>query len=145
MCSAVLIGVTLAAAPSALAQSGSCTRDDFFAVVDTAGAELRKLNAKNKPQFQTRLNALRKKRGWNQETFLREATPLVRDPAIAAYDAKANALLARLTQMGQAGGETTKPDCAALAQLQAIMRELVAVQGDKWRYMFSRVDAELRK
>lgn len=125
--------------------AAECTRDDFFATVDTAGAELRKLSSQNKPTFQAKLLALKQKRGWDHSTFLKHAAPLVQDEKIAAFDANARQLLARLTRMGEEGGEQAKPDCNLLEELRRIMRELVAVQNAKWAYMFDRIDGELAK
>jgi|SoiMethySBSTD1v2_1073268.scaffolds.fasta_scaffold13280_2 hypothetical protein len=130
----------------AVAQSaGQCSKVDFEAVVDEAGAALRTLAQQNTPQFQARLRQLKQRRGWSDEQFLKEAEPLVRDDRIAAFDQKSEDLLARITGAGQAAPPGGAPNCALLAGLRDSMTTLIETQKAKWAYMFERIDAELRR
>ena len=138
----VLIG--LAAAPPALAQT-ACARADFEVVVETAAAALRELNLKHKPDFQEKLRNLKEKRGWSHDQFLKEASPLVRDDAIAAYERTTEELLDTIANLGQEGSAAKSPDCGMLVQLQEHMKRLVATQTAKWDYMFAKVETELWK
>lgn len=123
----------------------TCARSDFEAVVDDAAAALRRLNADNKPAFQELLRTLKEKRGWDHDTFLREATPFVQDENIDAYDQKSQDLLADIASVGEEGTSTQNPDCALLEKLRGQMQELVASQTAKWSYMFAKLQKEIDK
>lgn len=127
----------------ALAQG--CSKGDFEAVVDEAAASLRDLNRQNTPRFQAKLRQLRDKRSWNNDQFLKEAEPYVRDEAIAGYDQKSSEFLAQITAGGQQQSASSSPDCALLLELRASMKALVDTQTTKWTYMFDKLDKELAK
>lgn len=140
--------VFLAAAGGVQAQDaagagGACAKADFEAVVDEAAAALRDLNLKNKPAFQEKLRALKDKRGWTHDQFLKEAAPFVRDDRIAVYDQDSERLLSDISSQGQEGAEAKTPDCALLLELRARMTVLVKTQSEKWAYMFQKLDAAL--
>lgn len=103
------------------------------------------MNAANKPRFQEKLRLLKEKRGWSQDQFLREATPLVADDKITAFDQQSSALLDKIASGGEAGAAAAKPDCSVLESLRASMITLVETQAAKWTYMTNRIDAELAK
>ncbi|MEQ1710068.1 MAG: hypothetical protein ABL908_01550 [Hyphomicrobium sp.] len=137
--------VSPAAAQPAAAPPAACTKSDFEAVVDDAAASLRDLNQKHKPDFQERLKALKDKRGWGHDQFMKEAAPFVKDDAIASFEAKSFELLEQISTLGQDGAAAKTPDCGLLVELQARMKRLVDIQGQKWTYMFGKIDAELAK
>ena len=141
-----VIALLLAAfnAACALAET-PCSKADFEAVVDEAAAALRSLNHQNTPQFQARLRQLKDKRGWNHEQFLLEASPFVRDEAIAAFDQKSEDFLARITQGGQSQVTATALNCGLLVELRGSLASLVETQKAKWTYMFDKINGELRK
>jgi hypothetical protein len=144
-----LVGViallaALAGAEGALAET-PCNKADFEAVVDEAAAALRNLNHQNTPQFQARLRQLKDKRGWSHEQFLLEASPFVRDEAIAAFDQKSEDFLARITQAGQAQATAAALNCGLLVELRGSLAALVETQKAKWAYMFDKINGELRK
>jgi hypothetical protein len=134
------LGVSRAAADDA-----PCAKADFEAVVEQAAGSLRDLNVKNKPLFQEKLRNLKTKRGWNNDQFITEAAPLVRDDKITGYDQTTEELLSAISQMGQEGAAAAKPDCALLLELRARMKVLVDTQSAKWAYMFEKIDTELWK
>ena len=135
--------LSVAGAPSALAQAVTCAKVDFEAVVDQAAGALRELNLKNRPEFQERLRQLKDKRGWSHDQFLKEAAPFVRDDKIAVYDQDSERLLADISTLGQEGAEAPTPDCALLAGLKTRMQTLVDTQTAKWTYMFQKLDSAL--
>ena len=137
--------LSVAGAPSALAQAATCAKVDFEAVVDQAAGALRELNLKNRPEFQERLRQLKDKRGWCHDQFLKEAAPFVRDEETAVFDQKSEDLLAAISSMGQEGAEQKTPDCALLTELRGRMTQLVETQTAKWTYMFGKIDTELKK
>jgi hypothetical protein len=141
-----MIALLLAAlnASCALAET-PCSKADFEAVVDEAAAALRSLNHQNTPQFQARLRQLKDKRGWSHEQFLLEASPFVRDEAIAAFDKKSEDFLARITQGGQSQVTATALNCGLLVELRGSLAALVETQKAKWTYMFDKINGELRK
>ena len=129
----------------ARAQSGSCAKSDFEAVVDEAAGALRTLNQQNTPAFQAKLRQLKDKRGWSHDQFMQEAAPFVRDATIAGFDQKSEELLARITSGGQEGSAGGTPNCALLTDLRAQMKTLVDTQKAKWAYMFQKIDQTLAK
>jgi hypothetical protein len=141
-----VIALLLAAfnAACALAET-PCSKADFEAVVDEAAAALRSLNHQNTPQFQARLRQLKDKRGWSHEQFLLEASPFVRDEAIAAFDQKSEDFLTRITQGGQSQVTATALNCGLLVELRGSLASLVETQKAKWTYMFDKINGELRK
>ncbi len=104
--------------------------------MDEAAASLRDLNNKNRPDFQERLRKLKDKRGWDNDQFLKEAAPFVKDDAIEVFDNKTNDLLAEISSMGQEGATANVPDCEVLGKLRTQMALLVDTQVSKWAYMF---------
>lgn len=144
-----VIAIALAAAGEVWAGGGTgpsldvCEKSDFEAVVDNAAAALRNLNMKNKPAFQEKLRALKEKRGWSHDVFLKEAAPFVRDERIAVFDEQSERLLGDISTMGQEGADAKTPDCALLLELRASMKVLVDTQNAKWTYMFEKLDAAL--
>jgi hypothetical protein len=146
MLSAVLFaGLIAAAHPAGAQDTASCAKTEFEGAVDEAAASLRDLNNKNRPDFQERLRKLKDKRGWDNDQFLKEAAPFVKDDAIEVFDTKTNDLLAEISSMGQEGATANVPDCEVLAKLRTQMALLVDTQVAKWAYMFKKLDDELAK
>jgi hypothetical protein len=141
----ILVAGIIGAGLAGPAAAADCTRADFEGVVDAAAGTLRDMNAANKPKFQDKLKQLRDKRGWTQDQFVKEATPLVVDERIAGFDQQSAALLERIAAGGEAGAASFTPDCAMLESLKGAMKVLVETQTAKWHYMMGRVDAELAK
>ncbi len=142
---AAMVVVLAIAGSSAAQQQRACSRDDFEAAVDEAAAALRDLTQKNRPVFQDLLRQLKDKRGWSHDQFIVEAAPFVKDGTIEEFDSRSDAALSRLTAMGQAGSQSKTPDCRLLTELRGHMQALVDIQTEKWRYMFTRIEAALAK
>ena len=131
------------AAPSATPDT--CTKSEFESAVDEAAEKLRDLNNTHRPTFQAKLRQLKDKRAWNNDQFLKEAAPFVKDDEITVFDDKTNELLASISSMGQEGANASEPNCKMLADLRNLMGVLVETQGAKWAYMFQKLDTELAK
>lgn len=127
------------------AEPTTCTKTEFESAVDHAAEQLRELNNKNRPAFQSRLRQLKEKRGWNDNQFLKEAAPFVKDSEIEVFDAKTNELLASISSMGQQGANAPEPNCTMLTELRGLMQVLFDTQSAKWAYMFQKLDTELAK
>lgn len=123
----------------------SCAKADFEAVVDEAAAVLNDLNAKHKPAFQVLLRQLKEKRGWDHDTFMREAVPYVQDEQIAQYDQQTADYLMRISTLGEEGATAVVPDCKMLVEVRETMEGLVESQKAKWKYMFEKIERELRQ
>lgn len=139
-----LMGGAIVAVPAA-AQGPDCTRLQFEAVVAEAAAALRDLNAHNRPTFQSKLRALKDKRGWSNDEFLRNASPLVQDAKTEQYDRESSEDLAKIQSMGAEGAAASEPNCAHLDELKARMQSLVTSQKAKWQYLFGKLEQELAK
>lgn len=122
--------------------AASCTKEDFANAVDRAGALLRKLNAESLPQLRTKMRKLKEVRGWPDATFEEQAYAALQDERIAAFDAQANDLLARLDQLGTVVPDG-EPDCAKLEELTATSLELQATVKAKTAYSLAKLDQML--
>ncbi len=122
--------------------AASCTKDDFANAVDRAGALLRKLNAESMPQLRAKMRKLKEVRGWPDSTFEEQAYAALQDERIAAFDAQANDLLAKLDQLGT-GVPDGEPDCAKLEELTATSLELQATVKAKTAYTLAKLDQML--
>lgn len=121
----------------------TCEKAEFEAVVDGAAQTLREIQQKHTPVFQAKLRALKEKRGWTHEQFLKEAARFVRDEKIAEFDEMSERLLIEINSTGDGGG--AKPNCAVLVKLRSAMAALVETQNAKWAYMFREVETALAK
>lgn len=137
-------GFLLVASATGMPAQG-CEKADFEAVVADAAIALRELNQKNKPSFQARLKDLKDRRGWSHDQFLKEAAPFVQDNQITDYDERSAAFLEKIESMGAEGANAAVPKCAVLGEVKGAMKSLVAVQTDKWTYMFGKIELELKK
>jgi hypothetical protein len=140
--SAAPIGIG-ALAQDAAPSPGGCTKADFETVVDQSAGALRDLNSQNRPRFQEKLRALRTKKNWTEDQFLKEAVPYVKDNAIDDFDRKTSELLNKIVSMGGEGSASATPDCGLYQLLRGHMSELVNTQNAKGLYMFQKIDAEL--
>jgi len=131
------------AGPAADAAPAACTKTDFETVVDQSAAALRDLNIQNRPRFQEKLRALRAKKAWSEDEFLKEAVPYVKDDEIDAYDRTTSELLNKIASMGDEGTASATPDCGLYQVLRGHMTQLVDTQNAKWAYMFRKIDAAL--
>jgi predicted dithiol-disulfide oxidoreductase (DUF899 family) len=111
-----------------------CPREAFEAVVDEASSVLVGMTQKNTPAFQARLRALKDKKGWNQDQFLKEGAAFVKDAAISGFDDQSQQLLIRINSQN-----TETADCRLLGELKTAMTALVDTQNAKWTYMFDKV------
>lgn len=130
------------ASPAAVVPA-ACTKKDFETVVDQSAAALRDLNSQNRPRFQEKLRALRDKKAWNEEQFLKEAVPYVKDDQIDGFDRRTTELLSRIASMGDEGSASATPDCEMYRVLRGYMNQLVETQQSKWGYMFRKIDEAL--
>lgn len=139
----VAIFLLMACVSPVAARAETCTKGDFEAVVDEAAAVLNELNAKHKPAFQAQLRQLKEKRGWDHDTFMREAAPFVQDEQIAKYDQETFDHLARISSLGEEGATAVKPNCKLLVEVRETMEGLVTAQKAKWSYMFQKIEQAL--
>jgi hypothetical protein len=127
MAAALLGGAPAFAAP--------CSKEDFGQAVDRAGSQLRKLNAEQIPQVQAKVRKLKELKGWADD----KAYETLQDERMAAFDAQANDLLAKIDTLGTVdpSGEV---QCARLAELTAASLELQATVKAKAAYTLSKLD-----
>src|SRR6266568_853509 len=110
--------VVLAQLAGSPAMAASCSKEDFALAVDRAGAALRKLNTDNLPQLRAKMRQLKEARGWPDAGFEEKAYEALQDERMAALDAQANDLLAKLDGLGTVE-PSAEPDCARLQELSA--------------------------
>jgi hypothetical protein len=137
---ALLMGLLLAPVPAAA--NTECTREDIAKAVNDAGAALRKLNAENTPRLQDKLRQLKTKMSWPDAGYEEKAFKTLQDERVAAFDAGANDLLARIDTLGTVDAKAA-PDCTRLQALQAASIELQATVKAKSNYLHSKIDQML--
>jgi hypothetical protein len=137
-----LIGLAaiVISADTGAARAEVCAREAFEKVVDEASSVLVRMTQTNTPTFQTKLRALKDKRGWSNEQLMKEGQPFVRDERIANFDERSEQLLIKINTQG---GDSS--DCKVLAALKQDMRALVETQTAKWTYMFEKIEKELAR
>lgn len=124
------------------ATAAPCTREDFAAAVDSAGAALRAFNSENGPKVMARLKELQKRRGWSDREYEDKAIEYLHEPRVAALDQKANELLQRLDTLGEVD-DRTPLDCQRLPQLEITGQELLSVMREKAALTMERINAAL--
>jgi hypothetical protein len=132
------LAALIACGPVAAAEP--CTREDFAAAVDAAGASLRKLNSEAGPRFKAKLELLAKKRNWPSDGAEERGLDELQDERVGALDGEANDHLSKIDDLGRVEGT---PDCAKLAELKAAGSELLAVMRAKSDYLLTKIDREL--
>lgn len=112
--------------------------------MDEAGSTLRKINGRQKPEFQAKLRALREKRKWSDEEFRTKALPYVQDETITEFDDRIRQSLFEITNLGTTDEEPgAAPDCSLLEELRASLSNLVSSLEAKWAHMFAKIDKAL--
>jgi hypothetical protein len=134
-----LLLAALLAAPGAAAQ---CTGDDIAKAVNDAGAALRKLSADNTPRLQAKMRELKAKKKWPDAGYEERAYQELQDERMAALDANANTLLARIDALGTIEPGAA-PECGRLDELQAASLELQATVKTRTAYLIGRIDQML--
>ena len=138
--------VSRAAVAETAAQTATCAKADFEAVVNDAGAALRDLTQQNLPVLQGKLRQLKEKRSWSNDEFPKQVESLVSDETVAGYNKKSEELVARITGGGGQGkASSAGPDCTLLTSLQGDLKLLVDTQKAKWTHVLTKVDQELGK
>lgn len=137
----VLLGLWLLM-PVPASANAACTREDLARAVDDAGAALRKLNAENTPRLQDKMRQLKTKMRWPDAGYEEQAFNTLQDERVAAFDAGANDLLARIDRLGTVEAKA-EPDCMRLQELQAASIELQATVKAKSSYLLSKIDQML--
>jgi hypothetical protein len=137
----VLAGLLLLGAGPSAANT-ACTREDLAKAVNDAGAALRKLNAENTPRLQDKMRQLKTKMRWPDAGYEEQAFKALQDERVAAFDAGANDLLARIDRLGTVDAKA-EPDCSRLQELQAASIELQATVKAKSSYLLSKIDQML--
>jgi hypothetical protein len=133
-----LMAAALLGGGRALATAATCSKEDFGQAVDRAGAQLRKLNAEQIPQVQAKIRKLKESKGWEDE----KAYETLQDERMAAFDAQANDLLAKIDALGTID-PSGEPQCGRLDELTAASLELQATVKAKAAYTLSKLDQML--
>jgi hypothetical protein len=137
----LLLVALLAAAPGP-AMAVPCSGDDLAKAVNDAGASLRKLSADNTPRLQAKMGELKARRKWPDAAYEERAYQELQDERVAALDADANALLARIDALGTLEPGTA-PECTRLEALQAASLELQATVKTKAAYLITKIEQML--
>jgi hypothetical protein len=138
-----IIGLCILTAQPALPEAtATCSREDFAKAVNEAGAALRKLSAENTPRLDAKMRQLKTKMRWPDSSYEEMARQALHDERVAALDAAANELLAKIDTLGTVKA-ASMPDCSKLAELSAASLELHATVKTKTAYLLSKLDQML--
>jgi len=140
---AIIFGLLILAAAPALSQvATTCAREDFARAVNEAGAALRKLSAESMPRLDAKMRQLKAKMRWPEAGYQEMAYQALQDERVAAFDAAANELLAKIDALGTVEGASI-PDCSKIPELSAASLELQATVKTKTAYLLSKLDQML--
>ncbi|MGQ0674020.1 MAG: DUF1134 domain-containing protein [Hyphomicrobium sp.] len=137
-----LVSAGLALALPATAFAQSCSKEDFAAAVDQAGAGMRAFNAEANPRLKRKLKQLQEKKRWPEAGYEEKGFDYLQDGRIADLDTEANELLTRIDDLGRAG-ESGTAGCEKLAELKTAGAALLAVMKSKSDYTLAKLDGEL--
>jgi hypothetical protein len=140
-----LVAVACSAAIPVLAGAAvaaPCSKADFAAAVDAAGAKLRQFNAEANPKLKSRLDELAKDKGWRDAEVEERGFEYLQDRRIAAFDEEASELLSKVDELGRVD-DKAEPDCAKLSELQKAAEKLLGVMKAKSDYSLAKLDREL--
>ena len=135
----MVCGIVLLAA-NGTATAAECTHDQLAAAVDGAGEQLRKLTAATEPALQSKLGRLKVVKGWSDSEAEEKGYAALADERTAKLDEQANALLARMDQLGGDDGAAAAPECGRIAEVDAVSLELQATVKAKGQYVLTRLD-----
>lgn len=119
----------------------TCTKADIAAVIDATGAELRRLNAVHRPELQSKLDRLARRRGWNDVDAKAKAAELLQDDETRALDDHASELLGELDALGDESVSDHESCRARLEKLRTISAQLVEVTTAKAAHVSARLEA----
>ena len=134
------IALTLAGTAVLPARAATCTHEQLAAAVDLAGEQLRQLTAATQPAVKAKLLRLKIAKGWSDNEYEEKGYAALADDRTAKLDASANELLARMDQLGGDDGAAAAPDCARIAEVEAVSLELQATVKAKSQYLLTRLD-----
>lgn len=139
---AALAGAAGGCAAGGSAHAAPCSRADFAAAVDSAGAKLRAFNAEANPKLNARLRELAKDKGWRDAEVEERGFEYLQDRRISAFDEEASELLNKVDELGRVD-DKSEPDCARLAELRQAADKLLGVMKAKSDYSIAKIDREL--
>jgi len=123
-------------------KAADCTAKTFAEAVDKFGASLRTYNSEAQPRMRARLTALAEKKGWSGEDREERAMLYLEDGRLGELDTRANELLSKVDQLGQANADGTYA-CSKLAEIEAASIEILAVMKAKAAYLEEKVAREI--
>ena len=100
---------------------------------------MRQLTSATQPTLQARLRQLKEVKGWSDTEYEEKGYAALEDARTAKLDAAANELLARIDTLG-AEPANAAPDCARIADIEAVSLELQATVRAKGQYVIERLD-----
>ena len=139
----LLPALILAAVGTGPTAAQPCTKAEIAAVIDDAGAQLRKLTAANQPALKARLRRLAEVRGWAEADIEPKGLAYLQDDETRALDEQASHLLTRLDALGDESGREQEY-CGRLAELRTTAAQLLEVSAAKAAHMSAKLEAALR-
>jgi hypothetical protein len=139
----LLHALLLAAAVTGPTAAQPCTKAEIGAVIDDAGAQLRKLTAANQPALQAKLRRLAEAKGWAETDIEAKGLAFLQDDETRALDEQASQLLTRVDKLGDESG-SEQEHCGRLAELRTTAAQLLEVSAAKSAHISARLEAALR-
>jgi hypothetical protein len=119
-----------------------CTKAEIAAVIDDAGAQLRKLTATNQPALKAKMRQLAEAKGWAETDIEAKGFTFLDDEQTRALDEQASQLLTRVDKLGDESG-SEQERCGRLAELRTTAAQLLEVSAAKAAHVSARLDAAL--
>ncbi len=124
--------------PPVMAVAQTCDQTQLAAAVDASGEKLRQITNATQPAVKAKLLKLKQAKGWSDQEYEEKGYAALEDERTAKLDVAANELLSRLDRIGDSG--SSPPDCARIAEIEAVSIELQATVKAKSQYVLTRLD-----
>ncbi|MCL4767607.1 MAG: DUF1134 domain-containing protein [Hyphomicrobiaceae bacterium] len=140
---ACLAAPILLLAPAGPTAAAACTNADIAAVIDGAGAALRKLNATHQPALQAKLRRLADERHWSEAEREARTAEFLQDAETRRLNEQASQLLTELDVLGDETASEGRSCVARLERLKTVSAQLIEVTTAKASHVTARLDAAL--
>lgn len=137
---AVMAAAILSASPG---HAQACDKSSIAAQIDSASAQLGKLNANHQPPLQAKIRRLAEQRGWSSAEMNTKVADLLQDREAQSMDEQVANLLSDMDLLGDEEVADQKSCVARLAKLKTVSAQLVELTTAKAAHVSARLDAAL--
>ncbi len=116
----------------------NCNKEALSDSVKKTGLQLQNMKQVYKIALQKQLKTLKKQKGWSKEEFLQNASTLMENDQVKAYNLKNRDILSSIATLNKDTRSKT-PDCEMLQSLNNHLEDVVQNTREKWDFMFKEI------